>query len=75
MSHGGQSKGCRGPLSRHRAGSASASLRPPLDSQREEQVLLAGIFTTLCSTGGEVPSQMPASAHQSRGVWPPLEAE
>lgn len=55
MSHGGQSKGCRGALSRHGAGSASASLRPPLDSQREEQVLLSGIFTTLYSTGGEAP--------------------
>ena len=29
MSYGGQSKGWRGPLSRHRAESASASLRPP----------------------------------------------
>lgn len=75
MSHGGQSKGCRGPLSRHGAGSASASLRPPLDSQREKQVLLSGIFTTLYSTGGEVPLQMHSSAHQSRGIWLPLEAE
>ena len=29
VSHGGQSKGWRGPLSRYRAESASASLRPP----------------------------------------------